>query len=87
MRELPRTLSNRLFIPTLRRPVEEMLVQVEDTVLRTVGNAGFAQKTPAYSVSAFTLTQEIAQRPTWDETEIESRQQRLARLALPAWSI
>jgi hypothetical protein len=50
-----------------------------------VANKGFAEKKKFYRPSEFKLTKEIAKYPTWTTSEIDARQQALAKVALDAW--
>jgi len=53
----------------------------------TIGNVGYDTKKPALQSSPFSLTQEAALYPAWSLNEIAKRQERLAELAVLAWSI
>lgn len=51
------------------------------------GNADFATKRMFLEASSFLLTKRIAEQTTWGENEIDSRQERLAQLAVKTWSL
>lgn len=51
------------------------------------GNQGMVGKVPFYKKSVLTLTKQLALKKTWDGTEIEKRQARLAKLAIKTWSL
>jgi len=52
-----------------------------------VANDGFAEKRPHLTQSQFRLTAEIGACDNWGVEEIESRQRRLAELAVNAWPL
>jgi hypothetical protein len=52
-----------------------------------LGNSSFAVKKKVYAKSAFKLTAEIADYSKWTMSEIESRQQKMAKLALKTWPL
>lgn len=51
------------------------------------GNSGFPSKRQIYAQSDFKLTQELADCGGWNVSEINVRQERLARLAVAAWPL
>ena len=52
-----------------------------------IGNAPFVEKKKTLAASKFALTNEIAKEAKWGVKEIESRQKRLAKLAVKTWPI
>jgi hypothetical protein len=51
------------------------------------GNSSFKDKKILYAQSDFMLTSEIASSPQWGPKEVTDRQERLAALAVAAWSL
>ena len=49
-------------------------------------NGSFERKAAVYAESSVAMTREIAGRQTWSPTEIESRQEEIAKLATRVWS-
>jgi hypothetical protein len=62
-----------------------VLLQAKKNVL--VGNSKFDDKKPNLKSSAFLLTSQVADYPTWGATQIKERQTRLAALAVQTWPI
>jgi uncharacterized protein with ParB-like and HNH nuclease domain len=52
-----------------------------------IGNKGFLAKREFYSQSAFQLTKELSKINTWTTDDIDSRQKRLAELAIQSWPL
>jgi hypothetical protein len=52
-----------------------------------IGNASFAGKTKVLKDSDYRLTAMTGKEKTWDKKQIEQRQQKLAELAVQAWSL
>jgi hypothetical protein len=51
------------------------------------GNSGFDTKRGLLKESTFKLTQSLAEYDQWGPSEIEARQQALAKLAVDTWPI
>jgi hypothetical protein len=51
------------------------------------GNLRFSEKAKAFAKSKITLTHEISELHSWDTKAIDSRQERLAKLAVQAWPL
>lgn len=51
------------------------------------GNDEFPIKKPAYALSSYRLTNELASLPDWNTVAITDRQKRLAKIAVKAWPI
>jgi Protein of unknown function (DUF1524) len=51
------------------------------------GNLPFSDKSKAFAKSKISLTQEIGALPGWDMKAIDTRQERLAKLAVRAWPL
>ena len=71
--------------PYLNRLGNQALVH--QTPNRAQKDRPFASKRAGYKEMALQLTNEVANKDSWDLGEIESRQQRLATTALKAWPL
>ncbi|MBI5289418.1 MAG: DUF1524 domain-containing protein [Chloroflexi bacterium] len=63
------------------------LVLLQATVNSNIGNKPFDEKKKAFAKSGFSLTSEVAAQAKWGVSEIEERQQRLAKLAVKTWPV
>jgi hypothetical protein len=53
----------------------------------TIGNSSFATKCAIYKSSSFNLTKSIADESVWNKQSIESRQLKMADLAIKIWTV
>ena len=63
------------------------LVLMQQKVNSSARSAAFAKKRAKLAASQYKLTAEVGTQSTWDAAAIRRRQQRLAKLAVQAWSI
>jgi hypothetical protein len=63
------------------------LALVKTKINIKAGNDGFATKRKYYTKSEFTLTSSLAKNTIWDKSTIDTRQARMATLALITWPI
>jgi len=63
------------------------LVLLQATKNSLIGNSGFNQKRAVLQASAYELTKEAGRKKNWGISEINERQQRLARLAVDTWPL
>ncbi len=88
---LPKTLpSVWAFNPDQHRAYVKRLgnLAIMSTRLNSdIGNSSFEIKKPYYEASDFTLTEAISENAQWTEAEINSRQARMAELAVSTWRI
>jgi len=52
-----------------------------------IGNSSFEVKKPYYGASDFVLTRSIAEQDSWNESQVNERQEEMARLAINTWKI
>ncbi len=53
---------------------------------KDLANSGFEFKRPFYEDSDLIITKEVAGYPQWNRAEIQRRQERMAKIAVAAWS-
>ncbi|MCY1078540.1 DUF262 domain-containing protein [Archangium lansingense] len=63
------------------------MVLMKTKINSTIGNSGFDKKKPILKSSKFLLTQEAAKAKEWNISQIEKRQEKLAKLAIKAWPL
>lgn len=63
------------------------LALMKERLNARIGNKGFSEKKKFYAKSKLMLTKEISQEKTWGLPEIDSRQRRLADLAVKVWRL
>ena len=63
------------------------MVLLSQTPNHDIGNDSFDDKKVAYHESTYELTHEVFALTHWDPSQIELRQQRLAKLAVETWPL
>ena len=63
------------------------MVLLGGTLNGAISNSAFTSKRSILAASSYKLTKEVSLELTWGPTQIETRQNRLARLAVQAWPL